>query len=81
MLEKLKEEVLEANLDLVRHGLVIHTWGNVSARDPETGFIVIKPSGVSYSAMKAGDMVVLDRDGLTAEGRFKPSTDAPKSLS
>jgi L-ribulose-5-phosphate 4-epimerase len=59
---------------------VIHTWGNVSGRDRETGLIVIKPSGVSYQTMKAADMVVIDRDGMVVEGNFKPSTDAPTHL-
>jgi L-ribulose-5-phosphate 4-epimerase len=80
MLEKLKEDVFKANIDLVRHGLVIHTWGNVSGRDPESGLIVIKPSGVSYESMKPGDMVVLDSEGKVVEGLFKPSTDAPTHL-
>lgn len=80
MLEKLKTDVYNANLDLVKHGLVIHTWGNVSARDPESGFIVIKPSGVSYKSMKPDDMVVIDQAGQIVEGRFKPSTDAPTHL-
>ncbi len=80
MLEKLKEEVFNANLDLVKHGLVIHTWGNASGRDPSTGMIVIKPSGVSYEYMKPGDMVVLYPDGRVAEGNYKPSTDAPTHL-
>jgi L-ribulose-5-phosphate 4-epimerase len=80
MLEKLKEEVFEANLDLVREGLVIHTWGNASGRDPETGCMVIKPSGVSYESMKPADMVVINPDGSIAEGKYKPSTDAPTHL-
>ncbi len=80
MLEKLKEEVFKANLDLVKHGLVIHTWGNVSGRDPDSGLIVIKPSGVSYQSMKPEDMVVIDEKGKTVEGKFKPSTDAPTHL-
>lgn len=80
MLEKLKNAVLEANLDLVRNRLVIQTWGNVSGRDPETGMVVIKPSGVSYNSMKAGDMVVLDNKGAVVEGKYKPSTDAPTHL-
>jgi L-ribulose-5-phosphate 4-epimerase len=80
MLEKLKEDVFKANLDIVRNGLVIHTWGNVSARDPDTGMIVIKPSGVSYKSMKPHDMVVIDPDGKLIEGKFKPSTDAPTHL-
>lgn len=80
MLEKLKQRVLKANIDLVRQGLVIHTWGNASGRDLKSGLIVIKPSGVSYKRMKAGDMVVLDPDGHQVEGEFKPSTDAPTHL-
>ena len=63
MLEKLKQQVLEANLELPKLGLVDFTWGNVSGKDPETGAIVIKPSGVPYETMKADDMVVVDRDG------------------
>lgn len=73
----LKEKVLEANLDLVRHNLVIFTWGNASERDPETGHIVIKPSGVPYTDMKAEHMVVLDADGKQIEGELRPSSDAP----
>jgi L-ribulose-5-phosphate 4-epimerase len=80
MLEDLKQRVFKANLDLVKHGLVIHTWGNASGRDPETGFIVIKPSGVSYDAMKADDMVVIDIAGKIVEGKYKPSTDAPTHI-
>ena len=60
MLEELKEKVFHANLELVKHGLVIFTWGNVSAIDRESGLVVIKPSGVSYDDMKAEDMVVVD---------------------
>ena len=80
MLDKLKKEVFKANLDIVKSGLVIHTWGNVSARDSSSGLIVIKPSGVSYELMKSDDMVVLDPDGKVVEGKFKPSTDAPTHL-
>jgi len=80
MLEKLKEEVFKANLELVKAGLVIHTWGNASGRDPDSGRIVIKPSGVSYGSMKPQDMVVLDREGNVIEGKYKPSTDAPTHL-
>lgn len=80
MLEKLKEEVFVANLDLVKHGLVIFTWGNVSAIDKETGLVVIKPSGVSYETMKAEDMVVVDLEGKIVEGRMKPSSDTPTHL-
>lgn len=77
MLEKLKEEVFQANLDLVKHGLVIFTWGNVSGIDREKGLIVIKPSGVPYESMKAEHMVVLDMEGKVVEGKLKPSSDAP----
>ena len=80
MLKELKKNVFKANLEIVNEGLVIHTWGNVSGRDPETGFIVIKPSGISYKLMKPEDMVVLDPDGKIVEGKFKPSTDAPTHL-
>ena len=81
MLEKLKQEVLEANLDLVKNGLVILTWGNVSALDRESGLVVIKPSGVSYDDMKAEDMVVVDLDGNIVEGDLRPSSDTPTHLS
>jgi L-ribulose-5-phosphate 4-epimerase len=80
MLDKLKERVFQANLDLVKSGLVIHTWGNVSGKDTETGLIVIKPSGVNYERMNASDMVVLDPEGKFVEGKYKPSTDAPTHL-
>lgn len=80
MLEKLKQEVLEANLDLVKNGLVILTWGNVSALDRESGLVVIKPSGVSYDDMKAEDMVVVDLDGNIVEGDLRPSSDTPTHL-
>ena len=60
MLEELKQKVFKANLDLVKQGLVIFTWGNVSGIDREKGLVVIKPSGVSYDDMKASDMVVVD---------------------
>ncbi|GET22733.1 L-ribulose-5-phosphate 4-epimerase [Prolixibacter denitrificans] len=80
MLEQLKEEVFQANLDLVKHGLVIFTWGNVSGIDREKGLFVIKPSGVDYSVMKASDMVVVDMDGNVVEGNMKPSSDMPTHL-
>ena len=80
MLEELKEKVFRANLDLVKHGLVIFTWGNVSAIDRATGLVVIKPSGVSYDDMKAEDMVVVDLDGNVVEGSLKPSSDTPTHL-
>ena len=77
MLEALKETVFQANLDLVKHGLVIFTWGNVSAIDRESGLVVIKPSGVSYETMKAEDMVVVDLEGKVVEGNLNPSSDTP----
>lgn len=77
MLENLKKEVLEANLDLPKQGLVDFTWGNVSGKDPETGAIVIKPSGVPYTTMKVDDMVVVDAAGRVIEGRLRPSSDLP----
>ena len=80
MLEELKEKVCRANLDLVRHGLVIFTWGNVSAIDRQSGLVVIKPSGVSYDSMKASDMVVVDMDGKVVEGDLNPSSDTPTHL-
>lgn len=80
MLEDLKEKVLRANLDLVKHGLVIFTWGNVSAIDRKSGLVVIKPSGVSYDDMKASDMVVVDLDGKVVEGSLRPSSDTPTHL-
>ena len=80
MLNQLKQKVFEANLSLVEHGLVIHTWGNVSGKDEKSGLIVIKPSGVSYDSMKADDMVVIDTNGNLVEGKYKPSTDAPTHI-
>ncbi|MCU0455427.1 MAG: L-ribulose-5-phosphate 4-epimerase [Bacteroidales bacterium] len=80
MLNKLKLDVFRANLDLVTEGLVIHTWGNVSGRDRESGLIVIKPSGLSYKEMKPEDMVVIDPEGRVVEGKLKPSTDTPTHL-
>ena len=80
MLEELKERVCAANLSLVRHGLVVLTWGNASAIDRERGLVVIKPSGVSYDAMKPEDMVVVDLEGRVVEGRFRPSSDTPTHL-
>ncbi|HSO78456.1 MAG TPA: L-ribulose-5-phosphate 4-epimerase [Bacteroidales bacterium] len=77
MLEKLKEDVFRANLELVSRGLVIMTFGNVSAVDRASGLMVIKPSGVSYDLMTPADMVVSDLDGNVVEGTLKPSTDAP----
>lgn len=80
MLETLKEEVFKANLDLVKYGLVLFTWGNVSGIDRKKGLVVIKPSGVSYDDMKAEDMVVLDLNGKIVEGKLKPSSDTATHL-
>ncbi len=80
MLEKLKEEVYQANLDLVKNGLVIFTWGNVSGIDREKGLVVIKPSGVSYDDMRPKEMVVLNLYGQVVEGNLKPSSDTPTHL-
>ena len=77
MLEQLKEEVFQANLELPERGLIKYTWGNVSAVDRETGLFVIKPSGVGYDDMKASDMVVCDFDGNVIEGDLNPSSDMP----
>ena len=77
MLEELKRIVLEANLLLPKYGLVTFTWGNVSGVDRERGLVVIKPSGIPYENMSAGDMVVVDLDGNVVEGKWKPSSDTP----
>ena len=80
MLEELKKRVFEQNISLVKHGLVVLTWGNVSAKDEETGLVVIKPSGVQYNTMKVEDMVVVDIEGNVIEGRYRPSSDLPTHL-
>lgn len=80
MLEELKKRVFEQNIALVKHGLIVLTWGNVSAKDEETGLVVIKPSGVPYDKMSAEDMVVVDLDGNTVEGAYRPSSDLPTHL-
>jgi L-ribulose-5-phosphate 4-epimerase len=81
MLEQLKVEVCKANLDLVAEGLVIQTWGNVSAVERKAGLVVIKPSGVPYSDMKPAHMVVVSlADGKVVEGKLKPSSDTPTHL-
>ena len=81
MLEELKQKVFKANLDLVKHNLVIFTWGNVSGIDREKGLVVIKPSGVEYDVMKAEDMVVVDlMSGKVVEGDLNPSSDTPTHL-
>lgn len=80
MLEELKQKVFEANLLLVEYGLVVLTWGNVSAIDRDSGLFVIKPSGVPYSSMTPNDMVVMDLNGNKVEGKLNPSSDTPTHL-
>ena len=77
LLATLREEVLEANLELVRRGLVLSTFGNASGIARTDGLIVIKPSGVPYEAMKARDLVVTDLHGQVVEGTLRPSSDLP----
>ena len=81
MLEELMKQVWEANLELIRRGVVIYTWGNVSGVDRESGLMVIKPSGVNYDEMKPEDMVAVDlASGAIVEGRYKPSSDTATHL-
>ncbi len=80
MLDSLKQSVCAANLALVKHGLVVLTWGNVSGRDPDSGLVVIKPSGVEYDALSSESMVVVDLEGNRVEGDLKPSSDTPTHL-
>lgn len=81
MLEELKKQVCDANLELVRRGVVIYTWGNVSGIDREKGLVVIKPSDVDYAGMTPDDMVVVELStGKTAEGKWKPSSDTATHL-
>ena len=80
MLEELKQKVYEANMELPRRGLVTYTWGNVSGIDRESGFFVIKPSGVDYETLMPDDMVVMDLEGNKIEGRYNPSSDTPTHL-
>ncbi|MFA7673250.1 MAG: L-ribulose-5-phosphate 4-epimerase [Clostridia bacterium] len=80
MLESLKKRVYEANMDLVKHGLVLYTWGNVSGIDQKSRLVVIKPSGVDYANMKEEDMVVCDLEGNIIEGRMNPSSDTKTHL-
>ena len=80
MLEKLKEEVYLANMELPKRGLITYTWGNVSGIDRQTGYFVIKPSGVDYDELKPEDMVVMDLEGNKIEGKYKPSSDTATHL-
>ena len=80
MLQRLKEETLEANLELVRRGLVLYTFGNASGIDRDEGLVVIKPSGVDYDRLKPEDMVVTDLEGAVIEGSLRPSSDLKTHL-
>ena len=80
MLEKLKQSVYEANMELPRRGLVTYTWGNVSGIDREKGLVVIKPSGVRYEELTPDKLVVLDLDGKVVEGALNPSSDTKTHL-
>ncbi|MEI6784930.1 MAG: L-ribulose-5-phosphate 4-epimerase AraD [Verrucomicrobiota bacterium] len=81
MLERLRQEVCQANLDLVREGLVFDTWGNASGIDRQSGMVVIKPSGVPYERMKPAQMVVVSLEtGKVVEGKLRPSSDTPTHL-
>jgi L-ribulose-5-phosphate 4-epimerase len=80
MLDQLKEQVLEANLEIVRRGLVLYTFGNASGIDRPSGLVAIKPSGVPYEDMKASDFVVTDLDGKIVEGKLRPSSDLATHL-
>lgn len=75
MLESLKQQVYEANMELPRRGLITYTWGNVSGIDRESGYFVIKPSGIDYDVLKPEDMVVMDLEGNKIEGHLNPSSD------
>lgn len=75
MLEALKQQVYEANMELPKRGLVVYTWGNVSGFDKETGYFAIKPSGVDYDELKPEDMVIMDLEGNKIEGKYNPSSD------
>jgi L-ribulose-5-phosphate 4-epimerase len=80
LLPRLREQVLEANLELVRRGLVLHTFGNASGIDRDRQLVAIKPSGVSYDRLKPEDLVVTDLQGKLVEGTLRPSSDLPTHL-
>ena len=80
MLEELKKEVYEANMELPKRGLITYTWGNVSGIDRESGLFVIKPSGVDYDKLSPEDMVVMDLNGNRVEGTMNPSSDTPTHI-
>ena len=80
MLETLRQQVCEANLELPRRGLVTYTWGNVSGIDREAGLVVIKPSGVEYDELTPENLVIVDLDGNRVEGDLNPSSDTKTHL-
>ena len=80
MFDALRDEVLEANLELVRRGLVLYTFGNASGIDRAQGLVAIKPSGVPYEKMKSSDIVLVDMDGKIVEGKLRPSSDLSTHL-
>ena len=80
MLEKLKHQVYEANMELPAKGLVTYTWGNVSGIDREKGLFAIKPSGIAYEDLEPSDMVLMNLNGECVEGDYKPSSDTPTHL-
>src|SRR6188508_1933996 len=80
MLERIKDDLVRLHAELPRNDLVVWTGGNISARDPESGLVAIKPSGVSYEDLTAETMVVLDLDGTVVEGTYKPSSDTYSHL-
>ncbi|MFZ1043014.1 MAG: L-ribulose-5-phosphate 4-epimerase [Anaerolineales bacterium] len=80
MLEKLKEQLVELHLELPKNHLVVWTGGNVSVRDPATGYVAIKPSGLRYEALRPENMVIVDLDGTRVEGDLKPSSDTASHL-
>ncbi len=80
MLEALREEIWRLHLELPKNHLVVWTGGNVSGRDPETGYVVIKPSGVLYEDLRPQDLVILDGEGQIVEGELKPSSDTASHL-
>jgi L-ribulose-5-phosphate 4-epimerase len=80
MLESLREELYQLHLELPKNNLVTWTSGNISARDPETGYVVIKPSGIRYEALRPSQMVILNLEGRLIEGDLKPSSDVDSHL-
>ena len=80
MLQELKKEVFEANLDLFKQGMVIFTWGNVSGIDRDQNIMAIKPSGIDYNVMQVSDIVLVDLEGKVVEGKLNPSSDTPTHL-